>query len=171
MNAMTNRLVKTLLVLTFGFYAGLVAYNNIDDYGSNYQFVRHVLSMDTTFPGNGGLYRALRAPAVHQVAYLAIIVTELAIAATLLGAGLRMALSARDEAGTRYLPALNLAKIGLALAFVLWFTGFVSVGGEWLLMWQSATWNGVGTSYDIVTVVLLILAYVTLADDGYGTGR
>jgi len=46
-----NRLSKTVMVGSLGVFGLLVALNNITDYGSNYAFVRHVLSMDTTFPG------------------------------------------------------------------------------------------------------------------------
>ena len=42
--------------------------------------------------------------------------------------------------------AFNAAKqyvvIGVGLGFLLWFTGFMVVGGEWFLMWQSKQWNG-----------------------------
>ena len=51
------RLAKVSLVALIGLYALLVGYNNIVDYGSNYEFVRHLLLMDTTFPGS-----ALRDP-------------------------------------------------------------------------------------------------------------
>ena len=32
--------------------------------------------------------------------------------------------------------------IGTTLGFLVWFTGFLVIGGEWFAMWQSATWNG-----------------------------
>src|SRR5882672_11453163 len=46
------RLVKTAMVASTALFALLVAYNNLADYNSNYEFVRHTLSMDTTFPDN-----------------------------------------------------------------------------------------------------------------------
>ena len=49
------------------FYS-FVVLNNITDYDSNYQFVRHVLMMDSTFPGNHGMWRAINSPAAaHRV--------------------------------------------------------------------------------------------------------
>ena len=53
-----------------------VVFNNLTDYGSNYQFVRHVLMMDSTFPGNHGMWRALNQPALHTAFYLSIIAWE-----------------------------------------------------------------------------------------------
>ena len=59
---LTTRLVKTAMVASTALFALLVAADNLLDYGSNYQFVRHVLSMDTTFPGNALMGRAVTAP-------------------------------------------------------------------------------------------------------------
>ena len=47
------RLVKIVLIFQIGLFALLVAYDNVVDYGTNYAFVRHVLTMDTTFSGTG----------------------------------------------------------------------------------------------------------------------
>ena len=47
-----TRLAKILMCLALAGFCLLVAYDNIADYGPNYVFVQHVLSMDTTFPGN-----------------------------------------------------------------------------------------------------------------------
>ena len=44
------RLAKIATIAALAAYAFIVAYDNIVDYGSNYEFVKHVLSMDTTFP-------------------------------------------------------------------------------------------------------------------------
>ena len=46
------RLAKVAMIGSLAAYALIVTYDNIVDYQSNYEFVRHVLSMDTTFPGN-----------------------------------------------------------------------------------------------------------------------
>ena len=62
---MTIRAAKLLLVLGVSFYYFLVVFNNLTDFNSNYQFVRHVLTMDTTFPGNHGMWRALPSPAAR----------------------------------------------------------------------------------------------------------
>jgi predicted small integral membrane protein DUF2165 len=59
---MISRLSKTLLVAASAFYYTLVVFNNLTDYNSNYQFVHHVLLMDSTFPGNRGMWRAIQPP-------------------------------------------------------------------------------------------------------------
>ena len=56
--------IKTLMVAGLALYPLLVAFGNITDYDSNYVVVQHVLSMDTTFPGNKLMYRAITSPAL-----------------------------------------------------------------------------------------------------------
>ena len=59
---MTIRASKALLLFALGFYYTLVVFNNTNDYNSNLTFVRHVLLMDTTFPGNHGMWRSIHSP-------------------------------------------------------------------------------------------------------------
>ena len=56
------RLAKILMVAALAAFAFLVAYDNIVDYGANYEFVRHVLSMDTIFPDDALKDRAITDP-------------------------------------------------------------------------------------------------------------
>ena len=46
------RLSKIAMTAALAAFAFIVTFNNLVDYNSNYEFVKHVLSMDTTFPGN-----------------------------------------------------------------------------------------------------------------------
>ena len=55
-------------------------------------------------------------------------------------------------------PAVAEPIIGLLLCMV----GFVSIGGEWLTMWQSTTWNGQQTASGfiaMISVVLIVLLF------------
>ena len=73
---MTVRLSKIVLCLCLAAFAFLVTFGNITDYGSNFAFVQHVLSMDTTFPGNKLMYRAITSETLWHAAYWFIIVGE-----------------------------------------------------------------------------------------------
>src|ERR1700689_34303 len=55
---MIMRIAKILLVGALASYAFIVAYDNVVDYGSHYQFGRHVLRLDPTFPVNVLIHRA-----------------------------------------------------------------------------------------------------------------
>src|SRR5438874_12583076 len=73
---MISRLAKTLLVAASAFFYTLVVFNNLTDYNSNYQFVHHVLLMDSTFPGNHGMWRAIHPLRIHTVFYDSIMAWE-----------------------------------------------------------------------------------------------
>ena len=70
------RLSKTATVAAIALFASLVAFGNITDYGTNWAFVQHVLSMDTVFPTTTIKYRAIDAPALQTAAYVLIIAAE-----------------------------------------------------------------------------------------------
>jgi len=57
-HVMTFRVSKAVLVFAVALFYTILVLDNITDYDSNYQFVRHVLMMDSTFPGNHGMWRA-----------------------------------------------------------------------------------------------------------------
>ena len=56
--------------------------------------------------------------------------------------------------------AKQMAIGALTLSMLMWLVAFLSIGGEWFLMWQSHTWNGQDAAFRmfvVVGVVLLIL--------------
>jgi predicted small integral membrane protein len=158
------RIVKITMVAALAAFALIVAFDNVVDYGSNYTFVQHVLSMDTTFAGNTLKSRAITDESAWHAAYGLIIAVE---AAT----GLLLAFGA--FALLRWLKApaaiFNRAKIwtiaGLGLGFCLWFIGFLVIAGEYFAMWQSKAWNGQEAAFRITAVILAVLIYVSLPDD------
>ena len=85
---MMTRLAKLLLLAGIAFYYTLVVFNNLTDFNSNYEFIRHVLSMDSTFAGNHAMWRAMPWPAMHLIFYWTIIVCEFATGTALRGGGL-----------------------------------------------------------------------------------
>jgi predicted small integral membrane protein len=157
---MALRVAKVALVLAVALYYSLIVFNNITDHDSNFQFVRHVLSMDTTFPGNHGMWRALTSSGWHTTFYLAIVSWESLTMALCWWGGWRLAKALRSPAGGFH-DAKRVAIAGLALGLAMWLVAFLTVGGEWFLMWQSKTWNGQESAFRMFTVlgiVLLVLA-------------
>jgi predicted small integral membrane protein len=157
------RIAKVLVVAALATYALMVAYNNIVDYGSNYEFVRHVLSMDTTFPGNALMHRAVTDETIWRLAYAAIIAAEWLIGFLLVAGALALLGRLRAPAG-----AFNRAKVwaiaGLTVGFGLWFFGFMVIAGEYFVMWQSKLWNGQEAAFRVATEMLGALVFVTLPD-------
>ena len=137
---MVVRLCKASLVASMALLLALVAFNNIVDYGANWVFVQHVLGMDSIFPDSTQRWRAIHSAPAQHLAYLAIITDEVLSAGLLtLGAAVlfRQARSARG-----FDRSLDLSVAGLTLAMLLYGAGFIAVGGEWFLMWQSKSWGG-----------------------------
>src|SRR5215472_5739663 len=157
------RLAKTAMVAAIAVFATLVAFGNITDYDTNLVFVQHVLSMDSVFPNSTITYRAITSPALHHAAYAIIIAAE-ALTAVLCWIGAIVLLRRlRAPAGT-FNRAKGWAIAGLTLGFLVWQFGFMTVGGEWFGMWQSAQWNGAPSAFRFAMVVIAVLIFVTLPD-------
>lgn len=160
---MTLRIPKVFLVAGVAFYYTLVVLNNCTDYGTNYQFVRHVMLMDTTFPGNHGMWRAIHSSLFQKVFYDGIIVWE-SITMILCWVGsVRMVRKLRGSAAA-FQEAGRMAVAGLTAGLLMWLIAFLSVGGEWFLMWQSATWNGQGAAFRMFTVTGIVLLLLALPE-------
>ena len=156
---MALRVSKAVLVFAIALFYTILVLNNITDYGSNYQFVRHVLMMDSIFPGNHLTWRALNSPRVHSVFYMGIIAWESVTMLLCWWAGLRLLKSYRADR-SQLVAALDLAVIALTTSLLMWLVAFLDVGGEWFLMWQSQMWNGQEEAFRMFTVVGLVFLVV-----------
>ncbi|HZP99820.1 MAG TPA: DUF2165 domain-containing protein [Reyranella sp.] len=157
------RLVKTAMVASLALFALLVAYDNLVDYGTNYAFVRHVLSMDTTFPDNALKSRAVTSPALWTAAYWSIIAAEAATGLLLAFGAVRLAGALRQRARD-FNAAKKFALLGVGLGFLLWFLGFVVIGGEWFAMWQSTAWNGVPSAFRFYVTMMAVAIFLNQTD-------
>jgi predicted small integral membrane protein len=156
---MILRTAKIVLVFAVGAFYLLVVFNNTTDYDSNFQFVRHVLIMDSTFPANHAMWRALSRPAWYTVFYVSIIAWEIVTMFLCWWGGLRLARAFHATAAAFH-RAKRVAIVGLALSLLMWLVAFLSVGGEWFLMWQSKTWNGEEAAFRMFTVIGIVLLLV-----------
>jgi predicted small integral membrane protein len=153
-----------MLVAKIALFASLVTFGNITDYDTNFEFVRHVLMMDTTLPSSGVRYRAITSPALHHLAYALIILTEGATA-LLCWAGTFRLLKALRKPVEDFNRAKSMAYAGLGLGLMLWLLGFIVIGSEWFSMWQSSTWNGVSAAFRFVMIIGLTLLIVAQPDN------
>ncbi len=160
---MILRLSKISLLLAVALYYLIVAFNNLTDYNSNYQFVHHVLLMDSTFPGNHGLWRALPQPGLQTLFYWSIIAWE-STTCVLCCLGSLSLIRAFKASASEFQQAKSMGIAALTLGCLLWFVAFLTVGGEWFLMWQSHTWNGQDAAFRMFASFGIILIYVTLPE-------
>ncbi|AGK58301.1 hypothetical protein HYPDE_33143 [Hyphomicrobium denitrificans 1NES1] len=158
-----TRLTKVVMCFALGLFCLLVAFDNVFDYGTNYTFVQHVLSMDTTFPENGLKYRAITNPLAWQAAYAAIIAAEGFAGLLFVAGGIRL-LRWRNASAADFNREKGYAVAGGALAFLIWFFGFTVVGGEWFAMWESKVWNGQEAAFRFYITALAVLIFLNQPD-------
>jgi predicted small integral membrane protein len=111
--------------------------------------------MDSTIPGNNGMWRALNAPFWHLSFYFSIIAWEI-LTAILSWWGAIQLLQALKKPVAVYQAAKRIPLIALTLAMLMWLVAFLTVGAEWFLMWQSHTWNGQDAAFRMFVVVGLV---------------
>lgn len=161
---MTSRWCKIALVFAASSLFAIAATNNIFDYESNFLYVRHILSMDTTFPDNALRWRAIASPVGQHLAYNLIIATELLVGIVCAIGAARLLLLLRTSA-EEFNRAKSIAIAGLTLGVLLWFVGFLVIGGEWFLMWQSQDWNAQQPAFRFLGAIALILLFVNAKDE------
>ena len=160
---MILRGAKIALIFAVALFYTFVVLNNVTDYDSNYQFVRHVLMMESTFPANHGMWRAINSPAIHTAFYVSIIAWE-AITMLLAWTGGFRLIRSFSSGAIEFHRSKGVAVLALTIALLMWLVAFLSVGGEWFLMWQSRTWNGQDAAFRMFTVIGIVLMLVALPD-------
>jgi predicted small integral membrane protein len=157
------RAIQLMGVAAIGALTGLACLNNLMDYNSNFALVQHVLSMDTTFPEGTLRWRAITSPALHHAAYWLIIATE-GVAGALCLAGVYKMLVARNAGADVFNESKNVALWGLGIALALYLVGFVVIGAEWFVMWQSQRWDGRQPAFRILMCISVVILIVLQED-------
>ncbi len=165
-----TRYAKIVMSLALGLFCLLVAFDNLTDYTTNYLFVQHVLSMDTTFPGSELRDRAITNPTLWQLAYGAIMLGEAVTGALFLLGAYRL-WQARESSAADFNHAKSATIAASLLAFLVWYFGFMVVAGEWFAMWESQTWNGQESAFRFYMTVLAVLIFVAMPDGDAASAR
>ena len=157
------RVTKLMMVASLALFAFLVTFGNLTDYDANFRFVRHVLSMDTTFPDNPLAWRAITDPMLWRLGYAVIILGEGLTCAAFTIAAVELAHNLRADAA-RFRRSKRFVFVGAGLGFLVWFFGFMVIGGEWFVMWQSQLWNGQQAAFRFYVTLLGVLVFVNQDD-------
>ena len=158
------REIKALTVAGLALFPLVVAFDNITDYGTNFAFVEHVMSMDTVSPSSSIKSRAIDNPGLHRAAYAIIIGAQVLTAALCCIGAAMLLLHLRAPAGMFH-RAKAVAISGLTLGFLTWQFGFMTIGGEWFGMWMSPQWNGVPSAFRFTVVIMAVLIFLAIPDD------
>ncbi|WOS96270.1 DUF2165 family protein [Nosocomiicoccus massiliensis] len=164
MSTLSLRFLKIFVLFITGLFGLFVFAGNLMDYNSNYQFVHHVLSMDTTFEGNALMWRAIESTTIHTIAYWGIIIAE-GLFSLLAFIGVYRMIKAVKKPGKDFNKAKDFGFYAYLLGFTIWFVGFIVVGSEWFAMWQSQIWNGKETAMSISTLWAAFVILLALKDE------
>lgn len=160
---MVTRLAKTVLIAAIAVNYTLIVLDNLTDFDVNYQFVRHVLAMDSTFSFSHLHGRAIGSPSIHLAFYVSIIAWE-AISAVLLWWGALNLLRALRRPAAAFNSAKRIPILALTVSLLMWLFAFLTVGGEWFEMWQSSAWNGQQEAFRTLAVCGIILLILLQPD-------
>lgn len=158
-----QRLLKSVLALSIALFGVLVATGNVLDYDSNWQFVRHVLAMDSMEPwfnGESLRGRAITDATVQRAAYGLIIAGELVFGVVCGWGGSLMLRGTLSGHAVTYRQGKTVFTLGCVPAVMVWYTGFAVIGGEYFAMWANQ-WNGQMKAYTFVAFILLSLIYIS----------
>ena len=150
-----------LMTFVLALYMLLVFFGNITDFGTNLEFVRHVLAMDTTFHDPALAYRAITNPALQEAVYIGVIAWEGLTTVVLVRAVAQWLVAFRGTSGG-FDPARRSATVGLLMIILLFAGGFIVIGGEWFAMWQSTQWNGLQPALQNTVLAAFALVLVHL---------
>ncbi len=159
---MIVRLAKIAIAFSAGVLILLVALDNVFDYGVNFDAVQHILSMDMV-PASPLKWRAVTSPTLHHLCYLFIIATEFVSAGLTLWGAWSLWQARAGQAAT-FNSAKSLALAGLCVGFLLYFLGFMTVGGEWFQMWRAGVYNMQEPAFRFIGSIGLAMIFLALAD-------
>lgn len=124
------RFIQIGMVGSVALFFTLVAFDNMVASRANWDFIQHVLSMDTVPDQYLAQWRAITNPYLQLLAFYLIIFWQVATAAMCWAGCFRLAKGKKET-----------AYIGLFMGFLLYMVGFLVIAGEWFCMSQSPTHN------------------------------
>lgn len=160
---MPIRLLKIIITASVGILVFIVGLNNILDYSTNFDFVKHILSMDM-YPEGPFQSRAVLSASLHHLCYMFIIFVECAGSGlTLYGA--KRLWNARHLASKSFNQSKSQALLGMGSLFTLYLLGFMAIGGEWFQMWRDGIYNAQEPVFRFIVCIGIAILIVNQPDE------
>lgn len=161
---MAIRILKIVLVVFVGLQGWFYVAGNIANWDSGVGAVGYVLAMQGHEVYSTHIFPSITNPLLVTIAFLTIVAGEFLIGAlSLLGAWHLW--RARNADAAAFNAAKTYAILGAGMAMVVWFGGFVVLGGALFQMWQTqvgaASFDG---AFIYGATSALVLLFVNSAD-------
>lgn len=163
-NLTTDQLIrysKLTLMAFFSFFGLLVIFSNFTDYSSNYEYVAHVLSMDTTRENSNIAYRAITSPMLHHRIYWIVITLEVMYTVYSL-IGTYQLYKHINASADVFHEAKKWSLVGLLIAIFIYYVCLQVVGVEWFNMDESKSWNAKDWARHIVDFIFPLLIFIAI---------
>lgn len=157
-----HRLAKVMLLLSCALLLSIVFVDNIFAYGINFEYIQHIMSMDTTFKHPQLYWRAINNPIFYHLCFALIILSEGVISILLwIGAFHLFKNIKRDHSD--FQSGKQWGLVGLSWALILYSLIFFTIASQWFASWQSSIWNAKNAATPFI--ILLGLTYLILAKE------
>ncbi|WP_432218652.1 DUF2165 family protein [Pseudomonas kribbensis] len=153
---------KVAIVFMVGMLGAMIVFSNATDYDSNYIYLGHILSMDTT--GSHLMYRSINSEMMHHRIYWMIMTLETIFTSACLLGGYQLAknINASDE---QFHEAKKYAVLGILVALFVYYFCLQVIGNEWFDMDRSKDWNAMKWAQSIVDFLLPALIFLVMKVD------
>lgn len=149
-----NYAMKAVLSLTTAMVMSIIVLNNVQDRKNGLTYTAHALNM--TYVPDGPLhYRSISDRRYVIGMYTIVVVWEALIAV----------LCALGAALMHKRIGLMLSKLGHVLGALLFFGAFRGIAGQWFLMWQSGSFNGLPDAHRMLQWMLAMLVLLHMRDE------
>jgi predicted small integral membrane protein len=153
-------LVSATLLLLLSFIDNLLAYD------INYEYVKHVLSMDDTFKHPALIARSIHNPIYYHLSYVIIIVLE-GLASMTLCLGVLKCFKNVTRTQQQFQQAKYWGQIGLLFSLFIYCCLFYVLGAEWFASWQSLKWNSKTASTPFIIFLGIIYLIFSQPDEDF----
>ena len=138
---MDIRLLKIVLVVFVGLQGWFYVAGNLANWEAGHAAVGYVLSMQGHEVYGTHIVPPVTHPALVTLAFLAIIAGEFLVGALSLAGAWQLWRARRADAAA-FNEAKRFAILGAGMAVVVWFGGFIVIGGALFQMWETEVGSG-----------------------------
>jgi predicted small integral membrane protein len=162
------RLAKVVATAILAALALSAAYNNVVDYEAGFEWVRHIMSLDTVKPSNGAVGRAITDLNVMTAVYIASILAQALAGLCFATAALAMLRRLRGPVG-KFVMAKRWLPLGAVFGLLVWFLGWMVVGGQYFAAWQMGLWDPQDSAFRLYMTMMGVLIFVSLPEPAVET--